>query len=325
MGFACLVTDRSGSRVFLGIHNPLIPAWWTALTLVAQESRVVGTKHPLKCCYLRKNEERHKTLVRSPAPDSLNKDGEQELEAEAASEVLEQWNILFHGSPPSDVGTYRGLRKAIEKVLGQGKDTGIYTFHEKQFKGGRKTMLGLRKKTACAGCTKKVKSTLSFTEKGPVLCVEQKGSHGKLQPPQGGSLWTCAEALALEVWETKRPRVTSKDVRAALQEKGLKLRCSNPQLHNFVARFHGAGPQQRKKGQLTVSQLETAATLHMSPHMDAWESWKVWRLISLTDCDHRCRAGLYCLDTSGHAATRASLEGKGFEACGRCKATHCVK
>ena len=143
-------------------------------------------------------------------------------------------------------------------------------------------MLGLCKKTACAGCTKKVKGTLTFTEKGPALCVEHKGSHGKLQPPQGGSLWTCAEALALEALETKRARVTAKDVRAALQEKGLKLRCSNAQLHSFVTRFNSAGPQERSsKGKVTLSQLENAATLHMTPHMDAWEAWKVWRLIVL--------------------------------------------
>ncbi|CAK9097138.1 unnamed protein product [Durusdinium trenchii] len=198
--------------------------------------------------------------------DSEENKPEQELvDPEPVQVATPEWATLFHGSAPGDVGTCASLRKTIERVLGQAKDCGVYNFHEKQLKAAQK----------------KVKGTLTFSDKGPMLCVQHKGIHGELQAPQGGSLWTCAEALALEALETKRPRVTSKDVRAALQAHGLNLRCSTAQLHSFVIRFNGAGRPQCNKGKLTVGQLENAAGPFMSPHMDAWQSWKVWRLIVL--------------------------------------------
>ncbi|CAJ1458910.1 unnamed protein product [Effrenium voratum] len=202
---------------------------------------------------------------------------------EGPSTPAESWAIIFHGKPcdGADVATYTGLRKAVERLLGRRKDQGIYTFHEKQLKRDGKTLLGICQQSVCAGCTRQVKATLTFEEKGPLLCVEQKGCHGKLQPPRGGCLWTCAEACALEGLEEKRPKVTSKDVREALKAQNLSLRCSNTQLHNFVVRFNNAGPPRSAKSKVTLSELQNAALQHTCPNMEAWQTWKVSQLLVL--------------------------------------------
>ncbi|CAJ1461401.1 unnamed protein product, partial [Effrenium voratum] len=202
---------------------------------------------------------------------------------EGSSTPAESWAIIFHGKPcdGADVATYTGLRKAVERLLGRRKDQGIYTFHEKQLKRDGKTLLGVCQQSVCAGCTRQVKATLTFEEKGPLLCVEQKGCHEKLQPPRGGCLWTCAEACALEGLEEKRPKVTSKDVREALKAQNLSLRCSNTQLHNFVVRFNNAGPPRSAKSKVTLSELQNAALQHTCPNMEAWQTWKVSQLLVL--------------------------------------------
>ncbi|CAJ1345601.1 unnamed protein product [Effrenium voratum] len=202
---------------------------------------------------------------------------------EGPSTPAESWAIIFHGKPcdGADVATYTGLRKAVERLLGRRKDQGIYTFHEKQLKRDGKTLQGICQQSVCAGCTRQVKATPTFEEKGPLLCVEQKGCHGKLQPPRGGCLWTCAGACALEGLEEKRPKVTSKDVREALKAQNLSLRCSNTQLHNFVVRFNNAGPPRSAKSKVTLSELQNAALQHTCPNMEAWQTWKVSQLLVL--------------------------------------------
>ena len=193
----------------------------------------------------------------------------------------EPWSVVFHGEPVEDVATYTSLWQAAERVLGERGDPGMYTFHEKNLKREGKSALGICNKSACSGCTKQVKASVCFAEKGPLLCIEEKGCHGKLQPPSGGRLWTCAEAWALSGLDAKRPRVTSKDVRDALRAHQLQVRCTNTQLHNFVARFNRTGPPQSGKGNLTLSQVRNAAMDYMCESMEAWATWNPWRLVVL--------------------------------------------
>ncbi|CAK9026508.1 Ribosomal protein L15, partial [Durusdinium trenchii] len=89
------------------------------------------------------------------------------------------------------------------------------------------------------------------------------------------------QAWALSGLDAKRPRVTSKDVRDALQAHQLQVRCTNTQLHNFVVRFNRTGPPQSGKGNLTLSQVRNAAMDYMCESMEAWATWNPWRLVVL--------------------------------------------
>ena len=94
------------------------------------------------------------------------------------------------------------------------------------------------KKQFCQGCAKQRKARAVSTLNGSKLEALQKGQHGKLAAPNGGSLWNVAEDFAIRQAH-KDSEMTTRRVKLALKQAGLTLRCTNAQLYSYIARSRG--------------------------------------------------------------------------------------
>ena len=132
----------------------------------------------------------------------LQDDAEHELSSVASDQEqtdAEVWAELFSGPTSRQAQSYIDLRQETERALGQLKDPGVYTYKDK----GDSKLRRLRLKAecspvACAGCTRVLRASLASHDQEQVIIVKARGHHGTLQAPQGGCLWTVAEAHVIQ-------------------------------------------------------------------------------------------------------------------------------
>ena len=136
------------------------------------------------------------------------------------------------------------------------------------------------KQAACHTCTIRVWAFYSFAQDPPQLKVRMAGQHGRLEAPRGGRLWTVTEE---HIIKNNVQEMTAAKVREALQKAGLRLRCSNGQLHNFISREKGKqqGSGSRKQTGFTVAELKASMTVFQLHDMNKWPQLPIHQLIVL--------------------------------------------
>ena len=66
------------------------------------------------------------------------------------------------------------------------------------------------------------------------MTIRCKGKHSHLKKPEGGALWNALELNCIAAAFPQETVLTSRGIRKALKNQGLKLRCTPTQLNNYV-------------------------------------------------------------------------------------------
>ena len=212
-------------------------------------------------------------------------------EPERTSGQQQDYKIIFEGQPSRYLENFSALRDEVTAILGSQRDMGIYTFTDKGCKGTTRRLSACCKPAACEGCEVSVWAFL--TVKGPEveLIVRSRGKHGKLASPAGGRLWTVAEECVLN--QIPAEKLTTKFVREALGKAALSVRCTNTQLHDYLARERkkcaGVVAPVRK---LTVGELKSSMGCFMVAEVEEWRRLPLHRLIvwpgAVADAERVC-------------------------------------
>ena len=124
------------------------------------------------------------------------------------------------------------------------------------------------------------------------LCVKVtiRGAHGVLAKPQGGSLWTVTEWLAIEEAVRGAQKIGVKEIREALTKRGMTVRCTPRQLSNFADRMSmkTLGSSKTTKAQAcTVGELQAAASQFQACEPVPWANLAKAQLVILPQsiCD----------------------------------------
>lgn len=225
-----------------------------------------------------KNVEAGPKEVKRIASDCEAQPSEEETQEEAAGEPF----VLLGSVELRGTREYANVREHVEDFLGNGRDTGVYSFH-RQFRKQDMLLFGHCKKTACEGCTRHVKALLR-AESGAVE-IFAKGCHGKLLKPHGGALWTVAERAAINKYCSGLRKLSSVHIREALKAAKLPLRCTLRQLHNYVNRLKMQKNETKpaKKARISITELAAAAAKFQMKPAERWEDMPLAKLVVLQD------------------------------------------
>ena len=213
---------------------------------------------------------------------SSRETGESDAEEKAPADK-KVWSTVYEGRPNTSIDSYSHLREEVERILGERKDPGVYTFVDRGVKKLTRSLRATCKQDACVSCTRQISAAFRFCQGAATLHVRVCGEHGQLQKPKGGHLWNAAEDFAIKTRMTAGTGYTSDKVREALKKAGLPLRCTPRQLNQFVTRKNSAaGTQQVQKPRLIVcGELETASAAYLLSDSSRWNEHPLDRLLVL--------------------------------------------